>query len=120
MEDKNQQNVSSENKLLAAISYIIWIVSLVIILTDMKNNEFMRHHGWQALAWGLTWLVIWIGFSIISSIPIIGWIIGFLGGPLLLLFWFILSIIYAIKASRGDMFKIPVVYGFVAKYIAGE
>ena len=106
---------SDTNKLLAALAYPIWIVALIIILTDMKKNPFMRHHGWTALFWGLAWLVIFIGMNIITSI--VGFL-GFLSGGLLQLVWFIASLYYAFQAYNGKENTIPVVSDLAKKYAA--
>ena len=42
--------LNDTNKLLAALSYPIWIIALIMILTDAsKNDKFVRYHGWQGL-----------------------------------------------------------------------
>jgi uncharacterized membrane protein len=104
---------SDTNKLLAALAYPIWIVALVIVLTDMKKNPFMRHHGWTALFWGLAWVVIFIGLNII--INVVGFL-AFLSGGLLQLAWFILSLYFAFQAYNGKEVTIPVVSDFAKKY----
>ena len=63
------QNVSNENRLLAALAYPIWIIALVIVVTDMKKDPFMRHHGWTALFWGIAWTVLWFALQIFLHVP---------------------------------------------------
>jgi len=61
----NSQSTTPEqsNRLLAALAYPIWIIALVIILTDMKKDAFMRRHGWTALFWGIAWVVIYVALA---------------------------------------------------------
>jgi uncharacterized membrane protein len=106
---------ADSNKLLAALAYPIWIVALIIIFTDMKKNAFMRHHGWTALFWGIAWVIIFIGVNIITNI--VGFL-GFLGGGLLQLLWFIGSLYYAFQAYNGKENNIPVVSDFAKRYSA--
>jgi uncharacterized membrane protein len=47
-------------RLLAALAYPIWVVALVIFLTDLKKDPFMRYHGWHALYWAAAWVCIYI------------------------------------------------------------
>lgn len=110
----------SENRLLAALGYPIWIVALVLVVTDLKKDPFMRYHGYQALFWGIAWFVVWVGLSVLSFIPFLGLLFGFLAGPVLFLVWVVASVVYAVRAYRGEQFEIPVVTGLARKYMVGE
>src|SRR5713226_8786659 len=98
------------NRLLAALSYPIWIIALVIVFTDMKKDAFMRHHGWTALFWGIAWFIIIYG------------VLGFIAFPyglnrLVRLVWLALSIYYAVQAYNGKEVSIPLVSDFAKKYM---
>ncbi|MGH2670912.1 MAG: DUF4870 domain-containing protein [bacterium] len=108
---------ADSNRLLAALSYPIWIIALVIVLTEMKKDAFMRHHGWTALFWGIAWVALWVAISILAAIPFIGLGLAILF-PFLGLAWLILSIYYAVQAYNGKTFSIPVVSDFAKKYAA--
>lgn len=99
----------STKRVLAALAYPIWIIALVIVLTDMKKDPFMRHHGWTALFWGIAWLVIYVAMMILPFLWVVGW--------LLWLGWLILSIYWAVQAYNGKEVAIPVVSDFAKKYI---
>lgn len=113
----SQPAQADSNRLLAALSYPIWIIALVIVLTDMKKDSFMRHHGWTALFWGIAWVILYFAAMILSAIPFLGWGLAFLF-PLLGLAWLILSIYYAIQAYGGKTFSIPLVSDWAKKYAA--
>ncbi len=101
---------SDTGKILAAIGYLVGIVALIAILIEpYKNERYVRHHAVQALG---IW-VGWIAISIVSAIPIIGWIVAAVGWVVLLVF----SIMGAIKAFQGEMWEMPVVYGLVKQFI---
>lgn len=101
---------SDTGKILAAIGYLVGIVALIAILIEpYKNERYVRHHAVQALA---IW-VGWIAISVVSAIPIIGWIIAAVGWVVLLVF----AIMGAIKAFQGEMWEMPVVYGLVKQFI---
>ncbi len=105
------------NRLLAALAYPIWVIALIIVLTDMKKDSFLRHHGWTALFWAIGWLIIWVALNIVWHIPFLGWLF-FLTGPILWIIWLILSIMYALQAYNGKTFTIPVVSDWAKKYAA--
>ena len=106
------------NRILAALAYPIWFIALVIVLTDMKKDPFMRHHGWTALFWGIGWLIIYVALSILFSIPFLGWLLWIVTGRILHAAWLILSIYYAIQAYNGKEVSIPVVSDWAKKYMA--
>lgn len=110
------ENVSNENRLLAALGYPIWIIALIIVLTDMKKDPFMRNHGWTALFWAIAWLVIWTALQILSHIPLLGWLVFLFTAPVFWLAWLILSIYYAIQAYNGKVVSIPIVSDLAKKY----
>ena len=111
-----QPSSPDQNRLLAALSYPIWIIALVIILTDMKKDAFMRHHGWTALFWGIAWFILWVGLMILGNIPFLGWILFIVTGPLLWIAWLILSIVFALQAYNGKEVSIPIVSDYAKKY----
>lgn len=101
---------SDTSKLLAAFGYIVGIVALIAVLIDpYKDEKFVKFHAVQAL--GL-WVAS-IALGIIANIPVIGWIVGALGGLAL----FVFAIIGAVNAFQGKYYEVPVVYGLVKQYI---
>jgi uncharacterized membrane protein len=113
-----------ENRILAALGYPIWVVALVVVLTEMKKDPFLRHHGWQALFWGIGWFVLWVGLNVATAllaiVPLLGIVIRFLAGLAFLTAWGLLSVVYAVRAYRGERFEIPVVVNFARRYMLGE
>lgn len=109
--------LSDQNKLLAALGYPIGIVALVLALLDIsKQDRFVKYHAWQALFLWIAVIVLWIASLVISIIPILGWIIGFLIG-LLMIGIFIYSIVLAVWTYQGKYFEVPVIYGIAKKYM---
>jgi len=101
---------SDTSKLLAAFGYIVGIVAVIAILIEpYKDEKFVKFHAVQALALWVVGIVI----SFVSIIPIIGWIVAFVGGIAV----FIFAIMAAIKAFQGEYYEMPVVYGFVKQYM---
>ena len=92
---------SDTNKILAALGYPIWIIALIMILTEPgKKDPFVKYHAWQAL------------FLNIAAF-IIGMVTFGIGS---LIIWLI-SIYYAIQAYNGNYFEVPVIYGLAKKYM---
>jgi uncharacterized membrane protein len=96
-----------EGKSLAWLSYFGLL--LLIPLLVKPDNSFCKHHAKQ----GLVMLLFWIGISIISIIPILGYIIWVLGAIVLL----VLSIIGIVNSLQGKYWKAPLgIYDLSKKF----
>lgn len=111
MEDTNTHSNEAKStfdpKTVAIISYLT-VIGLVIafVLNNEKKDEFATFHIKQSL--GL--VIISLGLFIIGMIPILGWILSFLGSIFLLYLW-IMGLINAINHKTkpvpilGDQFE---------------
>ncbi len=110
--------ITANDKLMAAISYPIPIVAIIILLVeDMRSRAFQKFHAVQALAANIALWIIIVGGSCLLSV-ILGAITAFLGGVgalcgwLLFLLWFI-TLYWAYLAYQGKYFDIPVITNFI-------
>lgn len=97
--------VDSDAKLVGVISYVTplgWIVA--IVLHGNKRTEFGAFHLRQSLGLFLTMMIL-------SWIPVIGWIIGFV-----VVAFLIVGLIYAIQE---EMKTVPVVGDFYQNVLSG-
>ncbi|MFA6410636.1 MAG: hypothetical protein WCW26_03635 [Candidatus Buchananbacteria bacterium] len=85
------KNITSEEKIWAAISYL-WILSVVAIAAR-KNNEFVRFHASQGL-------LLFAVSIVLCFIPVIGWLLNILIG--------ITAIVGIIRALQGEKWQLPV------------
>lgn len=110
----NQPTAIPDNdRLIAALCYpIAVIMSLIVLLTDMKTRPFLKYHAMQAL---IADVALWIGVFILSLIlaiiPVIGWCIGMLL-PIAVL---VLTIYWAYQAYQGQWLVIPFITDFAKK-----
>ena len=103
----------------AGISYIIGILAIVFLLIDpYKNSKFVRFHCFQVL----TLIAAWVGggialfvLTMIGSVIHIGWLFAILG-PFLYLALAVLGIVACVKAFQNQMWRIPVLGDFAAKF----
>ncbi len=93
---------NDNSKVLAAVAYILtWLTGLIIYLVADKNDKYARYHAVQAIVFGVAVMVI--GF-VLGFIPIIGWILS----PIYWLLVLIAIIVFAVKAYKGEKFKLPI------------
>ncbi|MCB0213134.1 MAG: hypothetical protein KDJ52_27580 [Anaerolineae bacterium] len=92
-------DITNNDKILAALSYPIWIVAIVILLVeDMRNRPFQKYHAIQSLAVNLVIFVL----GLITSWTIV----------LPCLIWFV-TLYWAYEAYQGKYFTIPVLTDFL-------
>ncbi|MEA4959623.1 MAG: DUF4870 domain-containing protein [Anaerolineaceae bacterium] len=96
--------VTSDDKLWAMLAYLLSpIVPIIILLMeDKKNRPFLKAHTVQALIWGL---VLWVISGLLSPLFFIGCVVG-VGG-------FVLTVMWALKANKGEYINIPVITDLV-------
>jgi uncharacterized membrane protein len=90
----------NQNTGMAIISYL-GILVIVPLLTDAKNDPFVKFHIKQGL-------VLLIGFFIagfIAAVPVLGWILS----PLLWLACLVLMIVGIMNAAAGKQTELPVI-----------
>lgn len=121
MPKNNNQSVSptsqgdDSSKVLAALSYPIWIISIISIAMA-KDNKDLKYHGFQALFWGVGAIILYFVLMIIMMIPFLG-IISMLLIPLIWICWLVCSILFAVKAYKGEKFQIPLIYSITKSIV---
>jgi uncharacterized membrane protein len=93
------------SKILAVLGYLFWPVALVALLIDpYKAQYYSRANAVQALALGVVSWVAWM-------VPVIGWIVA--------VALFVFAIIAILKALKGEVYEVPVVFNLVKSFIEG-
>ncbi len=104
-ENISMGEITSDDKLWAALAYIFSpiVPIIILLLEEKKTRPFIKAHNMQALVLGAVLWVVNIALSFL--------VIGICTGPLS----FILLIYLGIKAGQGNTFDIPVVTDFIKK-----
>lgn len=92
----------SQNGLMAVLSYF-GILVLIPLLTDAKNDPFVKFHIKQ----GLVLLIAYVIGGFVMWVPIIGWLLG-----VVLFIFFLMGII---NAASGKQTPLPVIGQFANK-----
>ena len=109
--------INDQDKLMAALAYVIGIiVPLIILLTESKNRAYQRYHAIQSLGLSGAIVVASIVFCIlmfiITLIPVIGGLLACVA-PFIGFVPLAVMLYYAYKAYQGEYFVIPVVTDFL-------
>jgi uncharacterized membrane protein len=97
-------DVTSDDKLWAALAYVFTPVVpiILLLLADKKDRPFIKAHNMQALIWGI---VAWVLSGILS--PVFGL------GCIVWLVLFLAQLYFAYQAYQGKLVTIPVLTDFV-------
>ena len=110
MTTRNTSGLGIPANVAAALAYVFGALSGVVILILERDNSFVRFHAWQSI---ITFLGALVVSLLLSSFPVVGWLlnIGFSTG--LLAIWVLLIF----KAFTGEKFKLPYVGEIAEKQI---
>ena len=107
MPEETPQNGLSESAA-SGLAYITIIPAIIFLVVAPYNQSAkIRFHCWQSISLG----IVAFALGVIGIIPILGWLIFFVG----MLGLFIVWIICVIKAFGGESFVIPLIGPFAAK-----
>ncbi|MFN7991712.1 MAG: hypothetical protein U0R44_06165 [Candidatus Micrarchaeia archaeon] len=88
---------SNDSRLWAGIGYPIWLLPILVLVTDKKNDKWLLFHAYQALLLGVA---IFIVVSITSF-----FLLGCIIWPLA----FLAQLYFGYKAYKGERFKLPMI-----------
>jgi len=90
------------------LCYVLgWVSGLVFFLIE-KKNKFVRFHALQSI---IVFGVLTLASIVLTWIPIIGWVIGWIIWVLAIVLWILLMV----KAYQGEKFKLPWAGNLAAK-----
>ena len=114
MRSLTHDSYSDESRLIAALCYLFLLVMPVLVLvSDLRRQRFLRYHGYQGLAVGVVLLLLYVlviplAIWVFLHIPCIGWTFA-CAAPFIYLGGFGLQLYWAYLAYQGRIFSIPVV-----------
>jgi uncharacterized membrane protein len=108
----------ASERFLSAIGYPLGIVSLALLILVSNKNKFSKFHGFQALFWNLLYIIVYM-ITVIFIFPFIvagGWPYNWFTNLISWFLWLtfiVLSIIFAVQAYYGRIFRIPIIRNLV-------
>ncbi|MDX9864844.1 MAG: DUF4870 domain-containing protein [Anaerolineaceae bacterium] len=95
-----ESQITDDDRLWAMLAYIFSpLIPIVIMLMDEKKDRpFIKAHNVQALIWGI------IGYAVSSLLSFVFFI-----GCVVWIAYIIITIIWAMKANKGELVEIPVI-----------
>ena len=105
MQSQAPSDITSDDKLWALLAYLLspLVPIIILLMPDKKDRPFLKAHNVQALAWGvIAYVLIMIGYAIVV-VP----------GCILSIGYAVMTIMWAVKANKGEYVTIPVITNFV-------
>ncbi|HAV75831.1 MAG TPA: hypothetical protein DCX53_00600 [Anaerolineae bacterium] len=104
MSNEPMMDVTSDDKLWAALGYPIVLVAIIVLLMeDKKNRPFIKFHAVQSIAANVVFFIVGTVLSVVT--------LGF-GGLCVPLLWLVF-LYWAYQAYQGQMVNIPMVTNFI-------
>jgi uncharacterized membrane protein len=104
--EKQKTSTGLDQNIAGLLTYVLGFITGIIFLILEKDNKFVRFHAMQST---ITFLVL----LVIGLIPFFGPVLSFIVSPIAFILWIVLMY----KAYQGEMFKLPVVGDYAAKWV---
>jgi uncharacterized membrane protein len=103
-----------KDNLFAALAYFTVIPAIVLVLVaPFRRKPFVRFHAYQSIFLTLATVLIAIAmrilYSVLTLIPVAGYLLAWLGIAVIVLGWGILWLVLLVKALQGETFKLPLI-----------
>lgn len=106
-----------------ALSYLVGVLSGILFLLLDKDRPYVRFHASQSIVFSLAWVGVWVAMmvvdTVLSLIPVLGWLLSLLLTLAVALAGFAIWIVLMYRAYQGDEWELPVV-GPWARKLARE
>ena len=104
--------INDNDKLMAALSYPISIIAIVILLSETnKTRPFQKFHAVQSLALNVALSVVCAVLCAILSLTVVGTCLLVIPG----IAWLVYVLYLAYKAYQGEYLEIPWITEFIRK-----
>lgn len=109
-----------KDNLLGALAYMTFIPAVVFVLIEpLKRNRFVRFHAFQSIFLTAATIALAIAmrilYSVLTLIPVIGFLLAWLVSALTLLGLVILWLVLVVKALQGATFRLPLIGSLAEK-----
>lgn len=113
---------SLDPRLAGLLAYLIPPITGIIFLLVERSNAVVRWHAAQSTAFGIAWIVLWIGLVIVSTIlgtvvPILGTIVGFMITLVVWLGGLAIWVVCLVKGYSGTKWRMPGIAPYAEKVL---
>jgi uncharacterized membrane protein len=106
-------------RLAGLLAYLLGLVSGLVIFLVEKEHQEVRYHAAQSIIVSLAVLAVYIVLSAISAIPIIGWAIALIVGPLVGIAAVVLWVYLLVQGYQLNHVRLPVTGQMAEQWVRG-
>lgn len=99
---QNKSSTGLDENVAALLSYAVGFITGIIFFVIEKDSRYVKFHAMQSI---LLFGALFVVNIILGFIPIIGWILGILIGPLTFILWIVMMLL----AYQGKLTKLPII-----------
>lgn len=104
--------IPASDKLTAALAYMTFLPALVFLVVEpFKRKRFIRFHSFQSIYFAMAAVPVAIFlrvlYSVLTLIPVAGYLLAWLTMAVAILGWGILWLVLLVKALQGETFRLP-------------
>lgn len=96
--------------MIIASMFLVFVPSLLVVLF---GKSYVSESGYEISKSFFNFELLLFLISLIFMIPVVGWFLGIILGPLLMVFNIIVCVINLCAVAKGGETKVPVAYEFV-------
>lgn len=97
------------------LAYITIIPAIIFLVMEPYNKKpFVRFHSFQSIFFGVAWIALSIAISMLTAIPGVG-LLTLFAWPLVGIAGLIIWVLLLVKASGGQMWRLPLIGDLAAK-----
>ena len=101
-------------------AHITFIPAVIFVLIEpFKRDRFIRFHSFQSIFLAVATIVIAIAlrilYSILTLVPVVGYLMAWLAVAVAVLGWGILWLVLLVKALQGQSIRLPVIGSLAEK-----
>ncbi len=117
--DSVEQKSEDNSHILAALSYLSFIVGAIVYITQ-KDNKFVRFHAMQSIIFGISYTITIFLFYIFALFSFLA--LGIFGFFVFVFIFVLVFIFLAIKvfliyeAYKKESYKLPIIGNYAEKY----
>ncbi|MBV8081372.1 MAG: hypothetical protein JOY86_00150 [Candidatus Eremiobacteraeota bacterium] len=99
-------DATHEERALASACYVLWPLSLILLLLPSGRSTFVRFHVLQSLGVNGLGVALYLIYALLANVPLIGWQSAW-ALPFLVPLWLLADLYLAIRAATGQMPRVP-------------
>ena len=107
-EDKKTDTGLTPETSILLVYLFVWVGGIVFLLIE-KHNRYVRFHAMQSTIYSLFATVVLVLLSILSIVPLLGFLVSWIVKPAFVVAFWVLVVIIIVKVTDGQNIRLPII-----------